>query len=145
MSTRRVIYDPTTAKLYARRFVAETVAPKLENVIVPPPAGTAALALPSEALAVPRSVTVSVSPAQDAGTEGMLTCVTFPALFTLRVALREATPQEATEAFPAERAFDPSAKEAAAPQAANVTATARAVPRIFARSFISVNSSKAGR
>jgi hypothetical protein len=70
----------------------------------------------------------------------MVTCVTFPALSTFRVALSDATPQEVTEAFPAERRFEVNAKEAAAPVAANVAATARAVPKIFARSVISVLS-----
>jgi hypothetical protein len=66
--------------------------------------------------------------------------VTFPALSTFRVALSDATPQEVTEAFPAERRVEVNAREAAAPVAANVAATASAVPRIFARSFISVLS-----
>jgi hypothetical protein len=66
--------------------------------------------------------------------------VTFPALLTLRVALSDATPQVVTEAFPAERAFELNAREAADAQAATVAATARAVPKIFARSFISVVS-----
>jgi hypothetical protein len=69
-----------------------------------------------------------------------LTCVTFPALSTFRVALSDATPHEVTEAFPAERRFELNAREAADAQAANVAATASAVPKIFARSFISVVS-----
>jgi hypothetical protein len=47
-----------------------------------------------------------------------------------------------TEAFPAERAFEVKAREAADAQAANIADTASAVPRIFARSFISVTFSK---
>jgi hypothetical protein len=67
-------------------------------------------------------------------------------LSTSRVALSDATPHEATEAFPAERRFEVNAREAAEAQAANVAAIARAVPKIFARSFISVVSlEKVGR
>src|SRR5258708_31496919 len=126
-------------------FPAETVARKLENDIGPPAPGTTALALPSAVLPAPTSVTESVSPAQAAGTDETSSCVTFPALSTLRVALSDATPQEVTEAFPAERRFERNARQAAAPVAANVAATARAVPKLFARSFISVFSSKLGR
>ena len=83
-------------------------------------------------------MTESVSPEHAAGIPLTFTCVTFPELSTVRVALSDETPQEVTAAFPAERAFEPRARLAAAPQAANVAATASAVPRIFARSFMSI-------
>jgi hypothetical protein len=112
------------------------VAPKLEKFIVPPPAGTVALALPSDAPPEPTSVTESVAPAQALGTEGIDTCVTFPELSTVRVALSDETPHELTEALPEDRGLEASASVAAAPQAASVAAAAKAVPSAFDRSFI---------
>src|SRR5207237_9004514 len=73
------------------------------------------------------------------------TCVTFPELSTFRVAVSDEAPHEETEAFPAESFCEPRARVAAAPQAANVAATASAVPSAFARSFISVCPLKIGR
>src|SRR5579884_2872778 len=133
-------HGPTTAKLYERRLAAGTVAPKLENVSVPPPAGTGALAAPSEAPPEPTSVSESVAPAQALGTDGIETCVTFPALSTLRVALSEETPHEPTAALPAARGFEARASVAAAPHAAHAAASIRVLPSAFARSFISNQS-----
>jgi hypothetical protein len=65
------------------------------------------------------------------------TCITFPAFETVRVALSEVSPPQAvTAALPADRDFEPSARLAAAPQAAETAATASASPRMFASSFI---------
>src|SRR5581483_11121999 len=138
-------YGPTTAKLYERRFVARTVAPKLVNTSVPPPAGTVAFALPSAAPPGPTRVSDSVAPAQALGIEGTSTSVTVPALLALRVAEREETPQLETAAFPAESLFEPRASVAAAPHAATVAESARARPRMCAASFISIVSSKSRR
>src|SRR6476661_8168577 len=119
------------------RLAADTV-PKPVKVIDPPPAGTTALLEPSDVPVPLASVTLSVSPAHAAGTPVTTNWVKLPLLSTLRVALSDATPHDVTEALPAESACEPRARLAAAPQAANVAATASARPRIFARRFISV-------
>ncbi len=112
------------------------MAPKPERSTVPPPAGTVALALPSNVPPEPTSDTASVAPAHALGTAGTETCVTFPELSTVRVALSDETPHELTEVLPEERGLEASASVAAAPHAASVAAAARAEPSAFARSFI---------
>src|SRR4051794_2276404 len=112
-------------------LAAETV-PKPEKVIVPPPAGMTAEPEPSETLPPFTRLTVSVSPAHAAGTLLTSTCVTLPLLSTLRVELSDATPQVVTAVLPEESDCEPTARVAAAPQAAKAAAAASAVPSAFA-------------
>jgi hypothetical protein len=93
---------------------------------------TAAELLPRGAFPEPTSVTESVSPEHATGIPATFTCVTVPALFTLRVAAREEV-HAVTLWLPAERLEWPRASVAAAAQAANVATTAIPNPSAFDR------------
>src|SRR6478752_887782 len=95
-----------------------------------------ALAEPSEAPVESARVSDSVSPVQAAGKPETTTDVMLPPLSTERTALSALTPQEVTAAFPAESFFEPSPRLVAAPQAADIAATARANPSRLASRFM---------
>jgi hypothetical protein len=121
-------------------LVAETVAPKLvivaEQVVLQLP--IVALPPPSAAFEAPVSVTESVSPVHAVGRPPTFTCVTFPELSTLRVAVTEERPQEETVWLPADNFAELMARVAAAAHVANVAATVSPNAIVLVKRFISV-------